>query len=592
MDPTGGGDPAAAGPSGQRRPPTAEDAGAPSPRRGLDHVLGAHVPQPLEHWLPEEARLRSELARSPTARSPAPGGPAGRLPADNIPPDPGPPRRVLPVANGGQHHAALHPPPGFGPLGPHPELRPALAPGDALAAVHYGGMLHPEPALAPAAAAAAGVPAAGGNLGSMLRPEPALAPAAAAAAVVPAAGGNLGGVLHPGVALPPAAAAAAGVPAAGGNLGSMLRPEPALAPAAAAAAVVPAAGGNLGGVLHPGVALPPAAAAAAGVPAAGGNLGGMPRPEPALAPAAAAAAAFPAAGGNLGGMLPMMPAAGLGGVLSAHQLQPWQRALMPQLQQQPLMPPPPQQQLPLQPPPTAPHMWPLGPPPARRRSRLAQLFLDIGGEPADLAGDQAAGSQLPRQQQAGAASGVAGEAQAPPQDRQPPPLHDREPAAAAYSAGDLQQPFPALWQPAVGAVGQHPPWQPMPGGGWAPYYPAVAGYQLPPGYPDAWAGDARRADGMAPWRADWLQRAAAAALSASGLAQQAVPVGLTPAPDHAGDQLPVQSVRIKTAPPEAAMKIKEVTLMSVAKLKDDMKTWAAQEQLGLLNTNDPRYFDL
>ncbi|GLC70498.1 hypothetical protein PLESTF_000992600 [Pleodorina starrii] len=653
MDPTGGGDPAAAGPSGQRRPPTAEDAGAPSPRRGLDHVLGAHVPQPLEHWLPEEARLRSELARSPTARSPAPGGPAGRLPADNIPPDPGPPRRVLPVANGGQHHAALHPPPGFGPLGPHPELRPALAPGDALAAVHYGGMLHPEPALAPAAAAAAGVPAAGGNLGSMLRPEPALAPAAAAAAVVPAAGGNLGGVLHPGVALPPAAAAAAGVPAAGGNLGSMLRPEPALAPAAAAAAVVPAAGGNLGGVLHPGVALPPAAAAAAGVPAAGGNLGGMPRPEPALAPAAAAAAAFPAAGGNLGGMLPMMPAAGLGGVLSAHvppaaapaaaaaltaavadagrdpvarsppaavpnmpfaaadpaavaaagaayaaspplppqQLQPWQRALMPQLQQQPLMPPPPQQQLPLQPPPTAPHMWPLGPPPARRRSRLAQLFLDIGGEPADLAGDQAAGSQLPRQQQAGAASGVAGEAQAPPQDRQPPPLHDREPAAAAYSAGDLQQPFPALWQPAVGAVGQHPPWQPMPGGGWAPYYPAVAGYQLPPGYPDAWAGDARRADGMAPWRADWLQRAAAAALSASGLAQQAVPVGLTPAPDHAGDQLPVQSVRIKTAPPEAAMKIKEVTLMSVAKLKDDMKTWAAQEQLGLLNTNDPRYFD-
>ncbi|GLC38731.1 hypothetical protein PLESTM_000768400 [Pleodorina starrii] len=224
-------------------------------------------------------------------------------------------------------------------------------------------------------------------------------------------------------------------------------------------------------------------------------------------------------------------------------------------------------------------MWPPGSPAVRPHGRIHQLYLNIGGEPAGLAGDQAAGEQLPRQQQAGAASGAAGRAQAPPQDRQPLLLHDCEPAAAAHGAADLQQPFPALWQPAVGTVGQHPPLQPMAGGGWAPYYPSVAGYQLPPGYPEAWVSGVCCADGIAPWRADWLQHAATAVLSGSAFVQQAVPVGLTPAQDQTGDQLPVQSVRIKTAPPEAAMKIKEVTLMSVAKLKDDMK---AQEQLGLL----------
>ncbi|GLC52210.1 hypothetical protein PLESTB_000595200 [Pleodorina starrii] len=97
----------------------------------------------------------------------------------------------------------------------------------------------------------------------------------------------------------------------------------------------------------------------------------------------------------------------------------------------------------------------------------------------------------------------------------------------------------------------------MAGGGWAPYYPSVAGYQLPPGYPEAWVSGVCCADGIAPWRADWLQHAATAVLSGSAFVQQAVPVGLTPAQDQTGDQLPVQSVRIKTAPPEAAMKIKE-----------------------------------
>ncbi|GLC39073.1 hypothetical protein PLESTM_000836900 [Pleodorina starrii] len=599
MDPTGGGDPAAAGPSGQRRPPTAEDAGAPSPRRGLDHVLGAHVPQPLEHWLPEEARLRSELGTVADRTIPSP--PAGRLGGfqrTTFRPTRGRLGRVLPVANGGQHHAALHTRRRVSgrsvPIRSFDRHSPLATPllRSTTAACCTRSLRWRLPPPQPRAFRPPGATSAACCVRSLRWRLPPPQPRSCRPL---------------GPALPPAAAAAAGVPAAGGNLGSMLRPEPALAPAAAAAAVVPAAGGNLGGVLHPGVALPPAAAAAAGVPAAGGNLGGMPRPEPALAPAAAAAAAFPAAGGNLGGMLPMMPAAGLGGVLSAHvppaaaplprlprslplwpppdetpQLQPWQRALMPQLQA------------------TAadaaaaaaaatataaahgsPHVAPWAPtrPAAQPPGAAIPGHRGRASRPGWRSGSR--GSQLPRQQQAGAASGVAGEAQAPPQDRQPPPLHDREPAAAAYSAGDLQQPFPALWQPAVGAVGQHPPWQPMPGGGWAPYYPAVAGYQLPPGYPDAWAGDERRADGMAPVP----QRRRSALVV---LAQQAVPVGLTPAPDHAGDQLPVQSVRIKTAPPEAAMKIKEVTLMSVAKLKDDMKTWAAQEQLGLLNTNDPR----